>query len=59
MLYKKKNERQIGFYSTFEEQLSRNHPLYLLANKIESGKYLRKPLVNFTLLKADLQSQFD
>src|ERR1700683_4534806 len=34
MLYKKKNERQIGFYSTFEEQLKRQHPLYILANKI-------------------------
>jgi transposase, IS5 family len=35
MLYKKKNERQIGFYSTFEEQLSRQHPLYILAGKIQ------------------------
>jgi transposase, IS5 family len=35
MLFKKKNERQIGFYSTFEEQLSRQHPLYILAGKIQ------------------------
>jgi IS5 family transposase len=35
MLYKKKNEGQIGFYSTFEEQLSHQHSLYLLANKIQ------------------------
>jgi IS5 family transposase len=34
MLFKKKNERQIGFYSTFEEQLSRQHPLYTLAGNI-------------------------
>lgn len=25
---------QLGFYSTFEEQLSRRHPLYVLANKV-------------------------
>ena len=35
MLYKPKNIRQIGFYSTFEEQLSHQHPLYILANKID------------------------
>ena len=35
MLYRKKNERQIGFYSTFEEQLSHQHPLYILAGKID------------------------
>ena len=34
MLAKNKNERQIGFYSTFEEQLSHQHPLYVLAGKI-------------------------
>jgi len=27
--------RQMGFYSTFEEQLSRNHPLYILAHQID------------------------
>jgi IS5 family transposase len=35
MPHKKKNEGQTGFYSTFEEQLSHKHPLYVLANKIE------------------------
>lgn len=29
------NTSQLGFYSTFEEQLSHQHPLYILANKIE------------------------
>jgi IS5 family transposase len=37
MLSKKGNATasQLGFYSTFEEQLSHQHPLYILANKIE------------------------
>jgi len=34
MLAKKESLFQIGFYSTFEEQLSHQHPLYILANKI-------------------------
>lgn len=34
MLSKKHSTAQIGFYSTFEEQLSRSHPLYILANTI-------------------------
>ncbi len=34
MLSKKQSTTQIGFYSTFEEQLSRKHPLYILANQI-------------------------
>lgn len=34
MLSKKKSTTQLGFYSTFEEQLSHAHPLYILANKI-------------------------
>src|SRR5664279_5783723 len=34
MLTKPKPTSQVGFYSTFEEQLSRSHPLYILANKI-------------------------
>src|ERR1700740_2734548 len=34
MLSKEKNSQQLGFYSTFEEQLDRQHPLYILANKI-------------------------
>lgn len=36
MLSKKgKATSQLGFYSTFEEQLSHQHPLYILANKID------------------------
>ncbi len=36
MLSKKgKATPQLGFYSTFEEQLSHQHPLYILANKIQ------------------------
>jgi IS5 family transposase len=34
MLSKKNNTAQLGFYSTFEEQLSHSHPLYILANEI-------------------------
>ena len=34
MLSKSINTGQMGFYSTFEEQLSRKHPLYILANQI-------------------------
>ena len=34
MLSKKQNTSQLGFYSTFEEQLSHSHPLYILANTI-------------------------
>jgi IS5 family transposase len=34
MLAKKKEKSQLSFYSTFEEQLSHQHPLYILANKI-------------------------
>ena len=35
MLAKKQSTSQLGFYSTFEEQLSRQHPLYILANRID------------------------
>lgn len=28
------NFNQMGFYSTFEEQLNRKHPLYVLAHQI-------------------------
>ena len=34
MIAKKKDKTQLGFYSTFEEQLNHQHPLYILANKI-------------------------
>ena len=39
MLSKKKFTNQLGFYSTFEEQLSHTHPLYILANKINWGVF--------------------
>ncbi|MBK7884529.1 MAG: hypothetical protein IPJ81_12650 [Chitinophagaceae bacterium] len=32
---KAKNNAQIGFYSSFEEQLNHSHPLYILANRID------------------------
>ncbi len=35
MLAKIQSPSQLGFYSTFEEQLSHRHPLYILANKID------------------------
>ena len=35
MLNKQKHGNQIGFYSTFEEQLDHRHPLYVLAGKID------------------------
>lgn len=41
MLPKKKNLQQSGFYSTFEEQLSRQHPLYLLANQVDWSVFER------------------
>jgi len=34
MLPKQSFKSQLGFYSTFEEQLSHGHPLYILANQI-------------------------
>jgi transposase, IS5 family len=34
MLSKTTNSGQMGFYSTFEEQLSRKHPLYILAHQV-------------------------
>lgn len=39
MLSSKKANEQLGFYSTFEEQLSRRHPLYILANKIDWKRF--------------------
>jgi IS5 family transposase len=35
MITKPKNTSQLGFYSTFEEQLSHTHPLYILGNTIQ------------------------
>ena len=34
MLSRQQSPLQLGFYSIFEEQLSRNHPLHILANQI-------------------------
>lgn len=34
MLSKQKNTNQLGFYSTFEEQLNHNHSLYKLSNVV-------------------------
>ncbi len=34
MLSKPKSTSQLGFYNTYEEQLSHRHPLYILANNI-------------------------
>jgi len=34
MIRKPKNTSQLGFYSTFEEQLNHHHPLFVLANTI-------------------------
>lgn len=34
MITKTKNTSQLGFYSTFEEQLDHKHPLYILAQQI-------------------------
>jgi transposase, IS5 family len=34
MISKTKNTNQLGFYSTFEEQLNHSHPLYILSHKI-------------------------
>lgn len=34
MLTKTKDNSQLGFYATFEEQLNHRHPLYILANNI-------------------------
>lgn len=39
MLSKTTNPCQMGFYSTFEEQLSRKHPLYILANQVNWAQF--------------------
>lgn len=39
MLAKSENKLQMSFYSTFEEQLSPGHPLYILANQIEWQRF--------------------
>lgn len=39
MLFQPVNSNQMGFYSTFEEQLNHKHPLYILANRIDWQKF--------------------
>lgn len=39
MIKPKSDNNQLTFYSTFEEQLDKKHPLYALANKIEWSKF--------------------
>jgi IS5 family transposase len=39
MLAKPKDKQQLGFFSTFEEQLNHQHPLYLLANRVDWQKF--------------------
>jgi len=34
MIAKKKDTNQLGFYSSFDEQLNHKHPLYVLAKTI-------------------------
>src|ERR1035438_1049232 len=35
MITKQKSSSQLGFFSTFEEQLDHKHPLYILGNTID------------------------
>ena len=39
MLSQPVNLNQMGFYSTFEEQLNRKHPLYILANRVNWAQF--------------------
>ena len=39
MLAKPKDKQQLGFFSTFEEQLNHQHPLYILANRMDWKKF--------------------
>jgi IS5 family transposase len=39
MLAIKKNQEQLSFYISFEEQLSGKHPLYILSHRIDWGKF--------------------
>ncbi len=39
MLPTKRDNNQLGFYSTFEEQLSRKHPLYILAHEVQWDRF--------------------
>src|ERR1035437_216461 len=39
MLAKPKNKRQTSFFSTFEEQLNHQHPLYILSNRVDWKRF--------------------
>lgn len=39
MLAKPKDKQQTSFFSTFEEQLNHQHPLYILANRVDWKKF--------------------
>ena len=39
MLAKPKDKQQTSFFSTFEEQLNHQHPLYILANRMDWKKF--------------------
>jgi IS5 family transposase len=39
MLHRPTNSDQMGFYSTFEEQLNRKHPLYILSTRINWNQF--------------------
>lgn len=39
MLAKSKDKQQMSFFSTFEEQLNHQHPLYILANHVDWKKF--------------------
>lgn len=48
MLSRSVSDSQLGFYTTFEEQLNHSHPLYILANQ-----------VNWQLFEDEFSSLFD
>ena len=48
MLSRSVSDYQLGFYTTFEEQLNHSHPLYILANQ-----------VNWQLFEDEFSSLFD
>lgn len=39
MLAKPKDKQQLGFFTTFEEQLNHRHPLYILAKQVDWKKF--------------------
>jgi len=56
MLTSNKDGHQVGFYSTFKEQLNRRHPLCVLAEKInKTGNNSKRPFQN--IIKRDMVAQ--